>query len=183
MAGLCLAGCSSPANSEGGETAREAADAFKTAHAAALGKTVDTLTAGDKAAVDAALSAYAALTAEAKALLGAEKALLDSLKTKLQTLGITAFTILNEDGNLVSDIPENIHISKGARESFSITTTGDLTHIRWSLNWAAIPDPRGSARIISFEAASFSVGSYTVTLYAEKDGIPYLFNAVFIVEN
>jgi predicted Mrr-cat superfamily restriction endonuclease len=60
-----------------GNPAQEAADAFKTNHAVALGKTMATVTTGDEVAVTAALSAYNALSAEAKALLSAEKTLLD----------------------------------------------------------------------------------------------------------
>jgi hypothetical protein len=166
-----------------GETAQEAANAFKAAHTAALGKTVDTVATTDETAVDAALAAYNALDANVKALLGPEKTLLDSLKTKLQNLGTASFIILNDEGNLVSNISGDVHISKGSKEVFSITAAEDLTNIRWSLNGTAIPDTRGNAREIAFEAVSYLVGSYTVSLYAEKAGIPYLFNAAFVVEN
>jgi hypothetical protein len=80
---LFITGCSSPV---GGNPAQEAADAFISAHAGALGKTAATVAVGDEAAVAAALTAYNALSAEAKALLDAEKTLLDSLKTKIDEL-------------------------------------------------------------------------------------------------
>ncbi|MDR3123730.1 MAG: fibronectin type III domain-containing protein, partial [Treponema sp.] len=74
-----------------GDPAQEAADTFKETHAVALGKTTATVTAADKAAVEAALSAYEALHAAAKALLGDEKTLLDSLKAKIDALpGVAA---------------------------------------------------------------------------------------------
>ena len=82
---LCLAGCSTP-HSDNGNQAQEDAEAFTTAHAGVLGKTADTVTANDEAAVDAALAAYDALGEDAKALLGAEKTLLDSLKAKIDAL-------------------------------------------------------------------------------------------------
>jgi hypothetical protein len=63
-----------------------AAAAFGTAHSAILGKTVDTVAIADEAAVDAALAAYNALGAGAKALLGTEKSLLDGLKAKIGAL-------------------------------------------------------------------------------------------------
>jgi hypothetical protein len=84
-AALCLAGCPSP-TSGGGDPAREAANAFKTAHAGALGKTADTVTVGDEAAVSAALAAYESLGLDLKSLLRPEKTLLDSLKTKIDEL-------------------------------------------------------------------------------------------------
>jgi uncharacterized protein YukE len=81
---LFIAGCSSPTS--GGDSALEAAEAFKTAHAEALEKTADTVSTGDEATVNAALAAYEALGVDAKALLGEEKALLDGLKAKIDEL-------------------------------------------------------------------------------------------------
>jgi hypothetical protein len=66
-----------------GETDKAAAAGFVAAHEAVLGKTIDTIAVGDEAAVDAALAAHNALGSQAKALVGARKALLDSLKTKI----------------------------------------------------------------------------------------------------
>ncbi|GHU09111.1 hypothetical protein FACS1894151_06250 [Spirochaetia bacterium] len=57
--------------------------AFKVTHSAILLKTVDNVTIEDESAVNSALSAYNALSAGAKALLGAEKSLLDSLKDEI----------------------------------------------------------------------------------------------------
>jgi hypothetical protein len=70
----------------GGNAAQEAANAFKTAHSGALGKTTATVTTADEVAVTAALDAYNALDAGAKALLVTEKTLLDSLKAKIDQL-------------------------------------------------------------------------------------------------
>jgi hypothetical protein len=85
--GLCLTGC--PTSNSGDPThnaAQEAAEAFETAHAGVLDKTAGTVTTADEAAVNAALTAYETLSADAKTLLGEKKALLDSLKTGIDTL-------------------------------------------------------------------------------------------------
>jgi hypothetical protein len=62
------------------------ANAYTAAHAAILAKTTENVAVDDEAAVDAALTAYNALDTGAKALLGPEKALLDSLKTRIEQL-------------------------------------------------------------------------------------------------
>ena len=62
------------------------ADEFRAAHAAVLALTVQTAAAGDKAAVQAALDAYDALSGEVKAKLTTEKAKLDSLLVKIADL-------------------------------------------------------------------------------------------------
>jgi BMFP domain-containing protein YqiC len=64
----------------------EAANTFKTTHATVLSLTVNTVTSGDKTAVQAALAAYNALSAEVKALLSSEKAKLDVLLAKIADL-------------------------------------------------------------------------------------------------
>jgi hypothetical protein len=66
--------------------ADELAGAFRTWHSGVLGKTADTVAASDETAVNAALTAYEALSAEVKALLTEEKATLDSLSAKIETL-------------------------------------------------------------------------------------------------
>ena len=70
----------------GDEEAQAEADAFRTAHAAILAKTVDTVKAADRAAVETALTAYASLSSEAQLLLTTEKAKLDALKTRIDEL-------------------------------------------------------------------------------------------------
>jgi hypothetical protein len=62
---------------------RIAAEAFKKDHAAVLGKTTGSITAGDEPLVDAALAAYNVLGSPAKTLLAEQKTLLDSLKEKI----------------------------------------------------------------------------------------------------
>ncbi|HCU07975.1 MAG TPA: hypothetical protein DF480_03230, partial [Clostridiales bacterium] len=74
------------------EVARIDAENYKTAHAAALALTVGTVRVADETIVNAALAAYDALTAEAKAKLTAEKSLLDSLADQIEALKIAAVT-------------------------------------------------------------------------------------------
>ena len=83
---LFLGGCPQPTDDSGGSAAQTAADEFKEAQGAALGKTVATVTVDDETAVNAALEAYNGLSGEAKALLTGEKELLDSLQTRIQVL-------------------------------------------------------------------------------------------------
>jgi hypothetical protein len=68
-----------------------AVTAFKADHAVVLGKTVTTVTRGDEAAVNAALTAHEALSDGVKDLLTAEKATLDTLKAKIDELKLTVF--------------------------------------------------------------------------------------------
>jgi len=60
--------------------------AFKTAHTIILGKTTDTVSIADKAAVSAALSDYTALGVAVQTQLTGEKALLDSLEDQIEVL-------------------------------------------------------------------------------------------------
>ncbi|GHU09114.1 hypothetical protein FACS1894151_06260 [Spirochaetia bacterium] len=91
-------------------SAGDIAAAFKSTHSAILLKTVNNVAVDDESAVDAALTAYNDLSAEVKALLGTEKSLLDSLKTKIDTLNaataaafkVTHSTILLKDVNDVT---------------------------------------------------------------------------------
>jgi hypothetical protein len=93
--GLLLGGCENPADGNGGSSVRERADDFKAAQSAVLEKTVDTVTPGDEAAVDAALAAFESLSDKAQALLGAEKEKLDALKAKITELKAANPVIVN----------------------------------------------------------------------------------------
>ncbi|MCL2101234.1 MAG: hypothetical protein FWH22_05925 [Fibromonadales bacterium] len=80
------------------------ANAFKTAHAAILAKTVDNVAISDKAAVAVALTAYEALTPAAKALLATEKNLLENLKAKITELEEATPIIANRENRLIGAI-------------------------------------------------------------------------------
>lgn len=64
----------------------KAAESFRTAHGDVLALTTATVKSSDKAAVQAALTAYEALTADAKTELSEEKSLLDALAQKIEEL-------------------------------------------------------------------------------------------------
>ena len=95
--GLSLGGCPQPTDDSGGSAAQTAADTFKETQGAALGKTPATVTLSDEAAVEAALAAYNALSAEAQALLATEKATLDALTAKIAELKAEAFKTAHAD--------------------------------------------------------------------------------------
>ena len=72
------------------EIARVDAENYKTVYAATLALTVGTIRVANEGAVNTALGAYNALSAEAKAKLTAEKTLLDSLTDQIEALKIAA---------------------------------------------------------------------------------------------
>jgi hypothetical protein len=176
------------------DPAQTAANAFKTAHAGVLTKTTAAVTVADESAVNAALTAYNALSEDAKALLGTQKTLLDNLKTKIEQLkspgtGKFTFTVWadDDDERLLSDFPDDTTILKSEQGSLTITAAEDLTNIQWSLNGVNIPAPRGTGQTISFQAVSYVPGIYTLGLYATKEEngvpVPYSINITFIVDN
>jgi hypothetical protein len=87
---LFLGACENPSGGSGSDAeanaAREAADTFYLEHTAVLELPVDSITLGGTAPVDAALEAYAGLSAGTQALLVEEKAHLDRLTVKLAGL-------------------------------------------------------------------------------------------------
>jgi hypothetical protein len=163
----------------------DAADAFKTAHAGALAKTETTITAGDEAAVNDALTAYNALSTAVKALLSAEKTLLDDLKAKIlnfpETKSFELSFWVDEDGNLVSNAPTSTDLSKAAGDTLTVNAAAGFSGIQWSLNGSDIPAPRGTAYSISIEATQYLPGTYTLGLRGTKNGIPYSINISFTV--
>jgi hypothetical protein len=77
--GLFLAGCDNPAGESGpSAAAREEADLFRAAWSDILEKQTARVNLNDEVAIDGALAAYGALSAEAQALLSGEKEKLDS---------------------------------------------------------------------------------------------------------
>ena len=76
----------------------KAAESFRAAHGDALALTTATVKSSDKAAVEAALTAYEELSAGAKAELSAEKTLLDALSEKIAELvaAETTYTVTFE---------------------------------------------------------------------------------------
>lgn len=109
----------------GGDNAEKEANDFKTAHATILAKTTSTVTSSDIAAIEAALTAYDALSEAAKAkLVDGEKALLDALKAKVEEIvtGITNVGIDNSEvrrynlsGKLVNGSAKGVIIKNGKK--------------------------------------------------------------------
>ena len=111
----------------------ELVNAFKSGHSAILEKTVDTVTIDDEAAVDAALSAFAALAQDAKDLLGAEKDLLDDLWDKIDELKIAALTY-TISGTISADNPSgplagaSVTLKQGGSTIDTTTSAGNGTY-------------------------------------------------------
>jgi hypothetical protein len=88
-----------------------------------------------------------------------------------------------DDESLISNMPEYFDISRGYGESLVLTAADDLTNLQWSINTINIAVPRGTARTFAIEAANYAVGTYTLGLRAEKNGVPYSINITFLVDN
>jgi hypothetical protein len=168
--------------------AHAAAAAFRNAYAGVLAKTADTVTVSDDPALDAALNTYSALNAGARALLRAEKALLDRLKLAL--LGVSSITITgweNEDEGLLDNLPDELYITtnqgSGGERYLTLSAAGGLTNIQWYLNGNPIDAPRGTGPSVTIDAAQYLNGFFTLGLIAKKDGVPYSWNITFTVDN
>jgi hypothetical protein len=116
------------------------ADAFKTTCAAILAKTTSTVTVADKAAVDAALAEYAALSDEVKALLTAEKTLLDNLKTAIDAIIASAkkLVIKSQSAN-AGNTPDT-----AAGESFLLLTESSANTWTWSGTTVSVTNANGA---------------------------------------
>jgi hypothetical protein len=90
LAGVGTAQSTATTGMSGVQTIAAEVLGFQTTHATALDLTVGTVVIGDRDIVEAADSAYTPLSDEAKALLTTEKALIDALLTKLNTLDAEA---------------------------------------------------------------------------------------------
>jgi Flp pilus assembly secretin CpaC len=171
-----------------GNPAQEAADAFTTAHAAILAKTVENVAIGDETAVDAALAAYGLLSADAKALLTAEKTLLDSLKTKIVALiaatGSTVTVNLWTDDVTVFATADSVTLSRATFQSALITglSGAGYTNRQWSINGIPVPGAKGTAADFTFSSLGKSDGKYYVGLQVQKSGIWYSTTITITVE-
>jgi fibronectin type 3 domain-containing protein len=90
---------------------------------------------------------------------------------------------VNDDDSLVSDMPGYFDISRSLGQSLVLAAADDLDEIQWSINGADLPPPRGTARSIAIEAATYLPGDYTLGLKAKKDTIPYSINFTVTVDN
>ena len=95
------------------------------------------------------------------------------------TGNITVAVWASDDGSLISDIPEELDISRSWGDSLTIVAADDLTDLWWSINGRQ----HSTAQSITIEAPNYPVGSYTLSLYAERDGVPYSITITFVVDN
>jgi hypothetical protein len=166
-----------------------AAAAFTSAHGATVNKALTAVAVADKPAVEAAIAAYDALSAPAKAALPADT------PTKLQTLLARINNLINNvgtadatkitldfkaDGALLAP-PESLSISRGSAGTLTVTAASDFTNIRWSLGGAPIDAPRGAAQSIDIAAANYPAGQYLLGLAAQKGGVEYSTELTFTV--
>jgi uncharacterized repeat protein (TIGR02543 family) len=130
---------------------------------------------------------YALITNTNNNVEGEKTAVTSSRAARVMTgvgAGNLAFAVwANDDRSLISNMPEDLGVSKAANESLVISAAEDLTGLQWSINGADLSAPRGTAQTISIEAAHYGVGTYTLGLRAKKDNTPYSINITFSVIN
>jgi hypothetical protein len=117
IAALILATGCDQNGSEPDPTAQELANSFKKVHVAALALTVDTVNADNKTEVNAALAAYNELSDAVKALLSAEKTLLDNLNVEIEEVQIFGKDIepaieltAGRQTNVITVIPDGVAV-------------------------------------------------------------------------
>jgi uncharacterized repeat protein (TIGR02543 family) len=131
---------------------------------------------------------YVAITNTKTGLDGEPRTVTNSrvAKVDITTSGASGlqFTLwANDDGSLISNMPDDLVISRSAGQILTIAAPGDLSNLQWSVNNTDIAGPRGAAQSIAIEAAKYAAGKYTLGLRAEKGGIPYSINISFMVDN
>jgi hypothetical protein len=104
-----------------------------------------------------------------------------TVATTTPKTGFVFSTWVNEDNELISDMPDNFDIGFG--DILALEAADELTNIQWSINNTDLPAPRGTARSIAIEAANYAVGTYTLGLRATRDNKPYSINITFTVDN
>jgi hypothetical protein len=160
---------------------------FRSNHAAALALTTVAAGPAHEPIVNNALAAYDGLSADAKALLTAEKALLDSLKTAIRLLktgtaliGIAYGQMEDADFNF-SPISLDQGSPAAARQAAFALEAG-CTAIRWSVDAAEIAWADDEL-IFIFDAADWSVGDHLLGVTAARDGRSWSKNIVITVSD
>jgi hypothetical protein len=170
---VVLAACQDP---NGRFSPEEEAAAFKTAHGAVLAKTTAAIAIADETAVDAALAAYNALGGPAKALLNAEKTLLDSLKAKIATLGQRLITLALPGDEANGELPDPVSISKPNGEA-NLTVNGDFDGYRWLVDGLI----KGNGKTFTLKAADYSAGLHQISVEVTRNGAVYSESGSFTV--
>jgi hypothetical protein len=168
--------------------ALRAVNAFKTAHAVALALTTGTVMVSDEARVDAALTAHNNLSADAKALVTAEKTLLDTLKVAIRaqkpgeaSVSITNGQMEDEDFTLAPISLNKLSPAATRIKTFELEP-GSYTNIRWSVDTADLgwADDEES---FAFDAADWTVGDHVLSMTVEKGGRSWSKNIIITVSN
>jgi hypothetical protein len=168
---------------DGGETtptAQDLADAFSASHSTALALTVDNVAIGNKAIVQAALTAYNTLDANVKALLATERVLLDSLLEKIEDLeaienargaaGISiSFTQPGDEAITLNSASEIVLKASGG--SLTVTITQTFDSYKWYLD--GVVQTGQSTGAVSIAAASLTTGKHTLTAVVYRGSKPY----------
>jgi predicted small secreted protein len=157
-----------------------AANTFKTTHTTALALTVDTVAIGDKTAVQAALADYNGLTSAVKALLSAEKTLLDKLLNKInQFSGVKiTFSGLTQDEEIT--LPDTDTASWTENTTISFTVDATFTVSAWYVDGNRVPDT--ATNTLSFTARDYAPGTHVVTVKVSKESEAYTKTATFRIE-
>jgi hypothetical protein len=154
--------------------ALKAVPAFKTAHNVILSKTVGNITIADGSAVNAALTAYSGLSQTAQDLLTGEKALLDSLKAKIDTLGVGKITTLvyptDAASGALSNSPITIAKIAGSNPTTRLlTVSGDFHSYQWRVDGLT----RGSGKTFTLNAGDYALGAHQISLEVTLNGAVY----------
>jgi uncharacterized repeat protein (TIGR02543 family) len=115
---------------------------------------------------------------------GEKTAVTGSRAAEVRTnIGLQSFVLVwvTDGGSIVSDMPENLRISRELEENFVITAAEGLTDLQWTLNGVDLEAPRGTHNSIVIEAVDYPPRNYTLGLRAQKDNAPYSITVTFTV--
>ena len=130
------------------------------------------------------VSYYVQVTNTNNSVSGVKTAAVNSAAAVVKTLnpGTGGFMLtfwVNDDGSLISDMLGTLDISRSRGDSFSVVAAEGLNSLQWAING----EPHSAAQSIVIEAVNYPAGSYQLSLYAEKDGVPYSITITFVVNN
>jgi formylglycine-generating enzyme required for sulfatase activity len=164
------------------KAAQETADAFKATYTVILSKTVGDIVIADGTAVNDALAAYNSLSQTVKDLLTGEKVLLDSLKARIDTLGVGTITTLIYPTDAASGALSNssITIAKTAGSNPTtqlLTVSGNFDSYRWRVDGLT----RGSGKTLALNAGDYATGIHQISLEVTLNGVAYSKSGAFTV--